>query len=322
MHQNSRYDQGMVWAILAGVLVVIAFGLIGMSPNPPGTSIQTVAATNLGFDLGAVLVLMSGGALFWALVLFVAHFHAEHERCPDPSAHLLPRPQSFVPRQFRSVLRQIRDDLRYDKEMIEPAVQGGQMWPYSKPLRSRAWGKNKRQLDSLTDTGALYDALSVAFGHVERIRALDARRFRNRDVRPQDDLIGALQAIAKAGDALDHRMRSLDGTPDPVVTKEVVVHHRAGGTEPTVAEIQARAIENVQADMFEVIRNALVPASERDRARQQILDERVVQSADHAQPVADERHTVAAVGGTRVTCTCGRTFNTGPDFYAHQRAPS
>ncbi len=29
------------------------------------------------------------------------------------------------------------------------------------------------------------------------------------------------------------------------------------------------------------------------------------------------QHQIHSVGGTRITCTCGRQFNTGPDYEAH-----
>lgn len=84
--------------------------------------------------------------------------------------------------------------------------------------------------------------------------------------------------------------------------------------EPTAFQIQDRVIRNKQDLFVDMVGRVVGTPAERANARQQIIEER----RSHAA----EQHTVAAVGGTRVTCTCGRTFDNRRAFLNHQREGS
>jgi hypothetical protein len=72
------------------------------------------------------------------------------------------------------------------------------------------------------------------------------------------------------------------------------------GLEPTASQIQDRVVRNKQDAFVDMVGRIIGTPAERTKAKQQIIEER---------RAAGSQHTVAAVGGTHVTCTCGRTFD-------------
>jgi MFS family permease len=181
MHRRALLDYVPLWFAASGVLAVI--GGIPLGPAIAEAVASQAINWNNPFIIGGLVIeAFALITFFYGLVLMTAHGHLEGEQCPDPSAHRLPAATSSAadPRQLRSVLRQMRDDLGFNIQQFELAIESGHLWRYSVSLKEGAWRKNRQQLDSLPGMGSLYDVLSNAFGHVARVRQFEVMRLWHR----------------------------------------------------------------------------------------------------------------------------------------------
>lgn len=189
--------------MIGGVVLAVAQG-----SKHPGSWI--------GIGLGAVV--LGASMVVWALVLFLAHRHAEKHWCPDPEAHV-PLPKGTPPPVdsplLLSVLRQLRGDVRDAIVRLGRANETGKYGRLSDPVfRDKAWKHNRDQLSGLPGTTLLLDALEDAFAHINRINGfMFARNLSGGTIRPGDDLEGALMALRLAEERLDERLGDASHVP-------------------------------------------------------------------------------------------------------------
>lgn len=191
---------------------------VGASPGASTPDIRLVF-----YSLAWVGIVVGIGLALWGIVLLLAHSKVATHWCPDPEAHQMrteamptavPEGAPHLPMalgdpiatartgELLSVLRQIRMDLKLDRQLLESAVSTGRYWPLSgDQLRDRAWKKSCKQLMGQPSVPIeTYDTLNAAFGHVRRLNGKIApRRLINRSLpKPEDRLTEALQAVSTA----------------------------------------------------------------------------------------------------------------------------
>lgn len=94
VQRQRLHDSALFWVAIAGVLGVIGAALFGLGATEYSGVHGARLWSNGWVRLGGIGVGVGALLLVWALVLFVAHHHAEEHWCPDPSAHRLPQAPS------------------------------------------------------------------------------------------------------------------------------------------------------------------------------------------------------------------------------------
>jgi hypothetical protein len=181
--------------------------------------------TSAWFIFGAVTAMLGFVCVWWSLVLYVAHKHAEKHWCPDPRAHevniegrAIGLQQSFSESGptvdigwLRALLRQINGDLREVSTWIGEAQKDGILRPGVSEFPTGAiWVENNRRLAELPERGCLYDILRDAYWHVARIgQLIPSQDSWPIKVQPQHDFPAALKAIGAAQASVDKQLTEL-----------------------------------------------------------------------------------------------------------------
>lgn len=233
MTRLPPHERALFW--LGWGAAVTALGGVGILV---GSNLATTSKpqnwANLPFLAGLGIAVVGILCLWWALTLHVAHRHAEKHWCFDPSAHIVPPPSppnqgsggaptptrpvgpSAPPAspqpQLRSALRQIHMEIEVSVRMVETVVETGRYWGPSERLPDQTWKKNRKQLGAIGDVDSpTYEALGIAYTHVERINALQFPRwFSGRQTKPGDNLRQALDDLRVAGEKVRVQLVQLD----------------------------------------------------------------------------------------------------------------
>jgi hypothetical protein len=207
MGDRPLYDRALFWVALGGALSVI--GGIVLSVGVA----QVVADTthpdlwsNRWFEVGFGAFVVGVLALVWALVLYVAHRHAEQHWCPDPDAHRLTRGQPVAQTpQFIAGLRALRGELTDAAQKVRVVSESGSLSEMRPHIRE--WKRNRETLIGMTGVNELWDALESAYGQVSRLSALRTDRvFKKYRVEEGDNLEQANGQILGAVAAIDRQL--------------------------------------------------------------------------------------------------------------------
>jgi hypothetical protein len=88
--RKQLQDSALFWVALGAAVIVL--GGVLMTRAPAKANLSDVWLTSgLAVALGGCFLLL------WALVLFLAHRHAEKHMCPDPSVHGQAAPRATTP---------------------------------------------------------------------------------------------------------------------------------------------------------------------------------------------------------------------------------
>lgn len=99
-------DRTGFWLALAAVLAGVGAVPAGIAAAAT-SAVHTSPWSSAWFDAGIVAEALAVLSAVWALILYVAHNHAEKHWCPDPSAHVLP-PQLRRPQKDIAPVTEIR----------------------------------------------------------------------------------------------------------------------------------------------------------------------------------------------------------------------
>ena len=214
-----------------GAALVVLGGIPDSIEAPVSISARHSPWKSIWFIIGFTIAGIGAAFILWALILYLAHQHAEGHYCPDPKAHLerpaeaistvVPPPStkliasSELPvldtQWLRSVFRTIKLDLNDSATRIVKAQREGRYWgSTSGILAENTWRKNRQRISGLAGVGDTYESLAIAFGHVKRINGMHLFRvFNGGNVRPDDNLAEALAAINAAEMAVEKQLAEL-----------------------------------------------------------------------------------------------------------------
>jgi len=205
----SLQDRCGFWLGLAAF-----FAAIGAAGVTVAITKYVTPWTSAWFIFGAVMAMLGFVCVWWSLVLYVAHKHAEKHWCPDPRAHEVNMKERAIGLEktfsesghtvdndwLRALLRQINGDLREVSTWIGEAQKDGILRPgVSEFPTGEIWVENNRRLAELPGRGWLYDILRDAYGHIARIgQLIPPQGSWPIKVKPEHDLPAALKAISAA----------------------------------------------------------------------------------------------------------------------------
>jgi hypothetical protein len=211
MTARRLYDRAIFWVTSGGVVAVIGGVLVSVGVTQVGPNGDVWG--NEWFRIGIGAVVVGALAVWWALTLYLAHRQAEMHACPDPQAHKLAKPglDPSTP-QVRSVLRQLRSELKEAYRLLDMSLHDGRYWAWtSGTLQVTTWKGNRTNLMRIAGMNAVWDALEDAYGCLDQVVRWRSRQvFGRTPVKEGDDLRGAVASVAKAIEELDAKLRVLD----------------------------------------------------------------------------------------------------------------
>ena len=216
-----------------------AFVLAGGCPGDRTRGCRLFALQVFGSSTGAVDHLITVGvAVLVGLVLWAARLGWNYLRAPIKqleedvaairvdlsrivSVIIHPSRGNLLPTDWLGVLRPLRSELDRGQDFLARANASHTYWKLMEGgPTDTTWKRYRDRLSREVGLGDLYFQLSEAYDEIKRIRQLRAPRWRNAEVRPEDNLRDALLAVEQAVRALDEKIEALDRPQLPGTTNE------------------------------------------------------------------------------------------------------
>lgn len=114
-------------------------------------------------------------------------------------------------RDLRIRMNELRKAVREGSELVDIAAQTGRYWPIGERFDLRPWKTSKEVLAQQRGFQEVYQKVSTAFSHMERLNGVRGGRwFKGSEVRQEDKLEPALSALTEAEESLRKAIDQLD----------------------------------------------------------------------------------------------------------------